>query len=106
MRTAYPRLMKLAPGKPVVVAELGCDIHHRKVDASQWAKDALEDLFSGRWPAIIGFCWWNESWENDDIRKHNTDMNILHDAALTKVFREQLSKHADKLQETPIMVER
>jgi glycosyl hydrolase family 26 len=103
MGTAYPRLTKLAPGKPIVIAELGCEIHHPKVDAGEWAKGALEDLFSGRWPAVIGFCWWNESWENDDVRKHNTDMNILHDAGLTKVFREELSKHADKLQPVPIV---
>jgi hypothetical protein len=30
-------------------------------------------------------------------------MNILHDAGLTKVFREELAKHADKLQAAPIM---
>ena len=104
MRTAYPRLTRLAPGKPIVIAEFGCDIHHRRVDASEWAKSALEDLFSGRWPAVIGFCWWNESWENDDVRKHNTDMNILHDDRLIKVFREELAKHAGAVQETPIIV--
>jgi hypothetical protein len=106
MSTAYPRLTKLAPGKPILIAELGCALNHRKVDATEWAKNALEDLFSGRWPAVIGFCWWNESWENDDVRKHNTDMNILHDAGLTKVFREELAKHTDKLQATPITLER
>jgi Glycosyl hydrolase family 26 len=103
MRTAYPRLTKIAPGKPIVIAEFGCDIHHRKVDASEWAKGALEDLFSGRWPAVIGFCWWNESWENDDVRKHDTDMIIPHDASLTKTFREQLAKHAEAMQATPIL---
>lgn len=103
MSEAYPRLMKLAPSKPILIAEFGCDIHHPKVDASEWAKDALEDLFSGRWPSVIGFCWWNESWENDDNRKHNTDMNILHDAGLTNVFRDQLAKHADAVQRTPIL---
>jgi hypothetical protein len=103
MSTAYPRLTKIAPGKPIVIAEFGSDIHHRKVDAGTWAREALEDLFSGRWPAVIGFCWWNESWKNDDVRKHDTDMNILHDAGLTKVFREELAKHADKLQLTPIV---
>jgi hypothetical protein len=104
MRTAYPRLTKIAPGKPIVIAEFGCEIHHPKVNAGEWAKGALEDLFSGRWPAVIGFCWWNESWENDDVRKHNTDMNILHDAGLTKVFREELAKHADKIQPMAIPV--
>ncbi|MEY2500725.1 MAG: hypothetical protein QOI07_1059, partial [Verrucomicrobiota bacterium] len=106
MEAAYPRLIKVAPGKPVVIAEFGCALDHRKVDASGWAKNALEDLFSGRWPAVIGFCWWNESWENDDVRNHNTDMNILHDARLTKVFREELAKHGDKLQSTPIFLVR
>jgi len=104
MSTAYPRLTKVAPGKPILIAEFGCDIHHRKVNAGEWAKDALEGLFAGRWPAVIGFCWWNESWENDDVRKHDTDMIILHDAGLTKVFREELAKHADKLQPPPIPV--
>jgi hypothetical protein len=106
MQTAYPRVTKLAPGKPIVISEFGCDIHHRKVDAAEWAKNALEDLFSGRWPAVIGFCWWNESWENDDVRGHNTDMNILHEARLTKTFRETLAKHADHLQPTPIILDR
>jgi hypothetical protein len=105
MATAYPRLIKIAPGKPIVIAEFGCVLHHPKVDASIWARDALEDLFSGRWPAVIGFCWWNESWENDDVHGHNTDMNILHDAGLTKVFREAVAKHADRLQATPIISE-
>jgi hypothetical protein len=103
MATAYPRLTKLAPGKPIVIAEFGCAVNNRKVNAGAWARSALDDLFSGRWPAIIGFCWWNESWENDDVPAHNTDMNILHDAGLTKVFREELAKHADKLQAAPIM---
>jgi beta-mannanase len=98
MSTAYPRLTKLAPGKPIVISEFGCALHHRKVEAAEWARQALDDLFSGRWPAVIGFCWWNESWENDNVRTHNTDMNILHDAGLTKVFREELAKNADKLQ--------
>jgi len=103
MATAYPRLTKIAPGKPIVIAEFGCTLHHRTVDASEWARSALEDLFSSRWPAVIGFCWWNESWENDDVRKHNTDMNILHDAGLTKTFRETLARHADKIQQAPII---
>jgi hypothetical protein len=101
MATAYPRLTKVAPGKPIVIAEFGCALNHRKVNAAEWARQALEDMFSGRWPAVIGFCWWNETWENDDVPSHNTDMNILHDAGLTKVFREELARHGDRLQATP-----
>ncbi len=103
---AYPRLTKLAPGKPIIVAEFGCDIHHRKVRAAQWARAALQDLFSARWPAIIGFAWWNESWENDDNAAHNSDLNILHDPALTAVFREELEKHRDQIQERPRLEEK
>jgi Glycosyl hydrolase family 26 len=103
MRQAYPRLLKIAPGKPIVIAEFGCDLHNPRVDVVRWARDALEELLSNRWPAVIGFCWWNEGWQNDDIKKHDTDMIILHDARLTRVFRDEFAKHADKIQEMPIM---
>jgi len=106
LRQAYPRLTSLAPGKPILIAEFGCDLHNRHVDAVEWAKRALDDLFSGRWPAIIGFCWWNEGWQNDNRKKHDTDMIILHDVDLTRVFHEELAQHADKIQETPITSER
>jgi hypothetical protein len=102
MHTAYSRLVKIAPGKPVIIAEFGCDLHNRRVNAANWAKAALEDLFSNRWPGIVGFCWWNEGWQNDDHKEHDTDMIILHDAGLASVFRDQFAKHADKIQESPI----
>jgi hypothetical protein len=106
MRESYPRLTKLAPGKPVIIAEFGCDLHNRHVDVVRWTKSALEDLFSNRWPAIVGFCWWNEGWQNDDRKKHDTDMIILHDVDLTRAFRDELAQHADKIQETPIVTSR
>jgi beta-mannanase len=94
----YPRLRKLAPNKPIIVAEFGCDIHHPKVAASVWAHAALRDLFSGRWPAIIGFCW-----ENDDIVANNSDLLILHDPALVAAFRNDLRRHRGRIQETPLV---
>ncbi len=102
MRKAYPRMTAVAAGKPIIIAEFGCALNHQTVAASDWAKAALDDIFSRRWPAIIGFCWWNESWENDDTSSHNTDMNILHDRGLTKVFRDELSEHSAAIQETPV----
>ncbi|HYR21582.1 MAG TPA: glycosyl hydrolase [Chthoniobacterales bacterium] len=102
MREAYPRLIKLAPGKPIIIAEFGCDLHNRHIDVVRWTRTALEDLFSNRWPAIVGFCWWNEGWQNDDHKKHDTDMIILHDVDLTRVFRDEFARHADKVQTTPI----
>jgi len=43
--------VKIAPGKPIIIAEFGCDLHNRHVDAAEWAKVALDDLFSNRCPA-------------------------------------------------------
>jgi hypothetical protein len=103
MREAYPRLTKVAPGKPIIVAEFGCDLHNRRVNTAEWAKAALEDLLSNRWPGVVGFCWWNEGWQNDNHKKHDTDMIILHDADLTRVFRDELAKHAEKVQESAVL---
>jgi hypothetical protein len=103
LREAYPRLTKIAPGKPIIVAEFGCDLHNRHVNAAHWAKAALDELFSDRWPAIIGFCWWNEGWQNDNHKKHDSDLIITHDANLTRVFREEFAQQADKIQETPVL---
>jgi hypothetical protein len=103
---AYPRLVKLAPGKPIIVAEFGCDLHNRHVDATAWARDALENLFSDRWPAVIGFCWWNEGWQNDETKRHDSDLIILHSPALTDVFQHEFAAHRDKIQANAIMTSR
>jgi hypothetical protein len=103
MREAYPRLLKIAPGKPIIIAEFGCDLHNKHCDAAEWARDALADIFSGKWPAIMGFCWWNEGWQNDDHKKNDTDMIIWHDDKLTRVFREALARSSDKIQEAPLL---
>ncbi|MGI9115690.1 MAG: beta-mannanase [Chthoniobacterales bacterium] len=101
MSAAYPRLIKVAAGKPIIVAEFGCALHNKHCDAAEWACAALDEIFSGRWPAIIGFCWWNEGWQNDDNSKHDTDMIIWHDAALAHVFHEQLAQHSGKIVSPP-----
>jgi Glycosyl hydrolase family 26 len=100
---AYPRLTNLAPNKPLIIAELGCDLHNPHVDVVRWTNAALDDLFSNRWPAIVGFCWWNEGWQNDDHKRHDTDMIILHNVDLTRLFRDELARHADKIQEKPVI---
>ncbi len=99
----YSRLTTIAPDKPIILAEFGCDIHNRHLKVATWAKSGLEDLFSHRWPRIIGFCWWNEGWQNDDVKKHDSDLIITHDAELTRVFRDELTAHAEKIQEKPVI---
>ena len=103
LRDAYPRLTSLAPGKPIIIAEFGCDLHNRHVDVVEWTSRALDDVFSGNWPAIIGFCWWNEGWQNDNRKKHDTDMIILHDVHLIRAFRDEFAKHSGKIQEAAII---
>ena len=103
MANAYPRLTRVAPGKPIIIAEFGCDLHNPRANAAAWAQSALQDLFSGRWPAIIGFCWWNEGWQNDERKKHDSDLIILHDPHLTEVFHDELAQHGDQVQEAPII---
>src|SRR5262245_65622958 len=101
---AVSLLVNVPPANPIIISEFGCDLHNPYVNTASWAKGALEDLFSNRWPSIVGFCWWNEGWQNDNHKKHDTDMIILHDAALTRVFRDQFAKHSDKIQEAPVEV--
>jgi beta-mannanase len=99
---AYARLTKIAPGKPIIIAEFGCDLHNKHCDAASWARTALEEIFSGKWPAIIGFCWWNEGWQNDNHKRNDSDLIIWHDENLARVFREGFARYSDKIQEAPL----
>jgi Glycosyl hydrolase family 26 len=94
----YPRIVKLAPDKPIVVAEFGCTAGYPHVRAEDWAKAALDDILSGRWPNVRGFSWWNEQWENDDNPAHNTTMRVQDTPALGNVFREVLKEHEGKFE--------
>ncbi len=106
MDPAYERLTALAPSKPVIVSEFGCDIHNPYVSASSWANAAFSDLFAHRWPRIIGFCWWNESWPNDSNPSRNTNMIVWDSPSLSAVFVAQLSNNAAALQESPVLVQK
>ncbi len=89
--TSLPRVMArfaaMAPGKPVIVAEMGTDVHNRHESAARWAADALAMIHSGRWKALKGWSWWNETWENDDNPAHDTDLRVQSDPALAAVLR-------------------
>ncbi len=89
---AYGRLNRMAPAKPVIVAEFGTDLHNSHENAARWAKAALQTLQSQRWPALIGYAWWNERWPNDDTPAHDTDLRLQADPALAAVFRRHLHR--------------
>lgn len=92
----YKRIVKLAPEKPVMIAEFGCTTGNPHVKAEDWAKAALGDILSGRWPNVRGFSWWNERWENDNNPKHNTTMRVQDNPALGDVFRAFLKQYNSK----------
>jgi hypothetical protein len=87
MDAAYPRLVAMAPTKPLIVAELGVTSHNKLCDQADWASAALTDLTSLRWPRVIGFSWWNEQWENDNKPAHDTDMRVQDNPRLADAFR-------------------
>ncbi len=86
MDAVYPRLAALSLTKPIVVLEFGTALHNPLGDQAQWAQQALTDLTSGRWPRIIGFSWWNETWQNDDTSAHDTTMRVQDNPKLADVF--------------------
>lgn len=88
MDAAYPRLAALSPEKPIALVEFGVTSGNPLGDQAEWAEAALSDLTSGRWPRLIGFSWWNESWQNDDDPAHDTHMRVQDNPALAGVFRQ------------------
>lgn len=92
MDATVPRLEAMAPGKPVIVLEFGVTAGNPGGSPSAWADDALRDLLGGRWPAVRGFSWWNETWQNDEDRSHDTDMRVQTVPGLAEVFRRRLTE--------------
>ena len=91
MDQAYPRLVALSPVKPMMLMEFGATSGNPNGDQAAWARDALEDILSGRWPRLIAFSWWNGAWMNDGNPVHNSRMRIQDNPDLARVFHELLS---------------
>ncbi len=86
MDFAYPALVNLSPETPILVTEMGTDIRNSQTDPVFWTNAAFSDLFSGRWPYIAGYAWWNAAWPNDANPVHNTTMRIEDSGMLREVF--------------------
>lgn len=97
---AIPRLAALAPAKPIFAFEFGATSGNRRGDAAAWADRALGAILSDRWPALRGFSWWNETWQNDDNPHHDTDMRVQTVPGLAGVFARQLA--SPKVVDRPI----
>ena len=84
MDEVYPKLSSLSSSKPIALLEFGVTSGHPYVDQADWASNALKDITSSRWPRLIGFSWWNETWDNEDHTV--TNMRLQDNPNLTKVF--------------------
>ncbi len=94
----YSRLTAMAPGKPIIVAEFGCTATSKGSKGAPWGAYALNDLIAGqRWPAIIGFSWWNEHWENDNKPINDTTMRLQDNPKLAFAFKSKLVAGPDLL---------
>ncbi len=85
------RFSRLAPEKPVIVAEFSTDVHNLQEPAAAWADAALTLMRSGRYPNLIGFNWWNETWPNGDDPADATDFRVASSPALIEVMRKHLA---------------
>ncbi|MBI5824021.1 MAG: beta-mannanase [Chloroflexi bacterium] len=88
MDQVYPRVDALTSGKPIIIAEFGVTKNNPLGDQAEWARAALEDITSFRWPRVIGFSWWNDIWQNDDDPTHDTTMRLQDNPQLSVVFQE------------------
>jgi hypothetical protein len=93
MDAIYPRVEALANGKPIILAEFGVTKNNPLGDQAEWARNALEDILSFRYPGLIGFSWWNEYWQNDDIQAHDTTMRLQDNPQLEAVFKELVGQN-------------
>jgi hypothetical protein len=93
----YPRLAALSPSKPIIIAEFGSTAGSPNVAPEEWARAALTNILAGRWPRLIGFSWWDESWQNDAYPAHDTVMRVQDVPALAAVFQELVGDNPNVL---------
>jgi hypothetical protein len=100
MDAVMPRLEALGD-KPVMVLEFGATHNNPLGKSEEWADEALNALISNRWPAIKGFSWWNEQWQNDGNPEHNSDLRVQSNPALSTVFQAYLK--SENVLDKPIL---
>ncbi len=93
MDSVYPRLTRLAPGKPIVIAEFGVTSGNKRGSQAAWADRALSGISAQRWPGLIAFSWWNSAWSNDRYAKHDSDMRVQDNPDLCRVFRSRVGQN-------------
>ena len=93
----------LSDSKPLVLLEFGDTSGDPQCDQTRWADAALADLTSLRWPRLIGFSWWNETWQNDNDPQHDTDFRVQDNPALAGIFHKYVGAN-DQVIGSPLLV--
>lgn len=85
---AYKRIQVMAPDKPVILSEMGCAAGSKTTPQAKWSREAVEDMLAGKWPKLIGFCWWNSRFGYDDNPENDTNLRVDDSPELQKAFFE------------------
>jgi hypothetical protein len=70
----YNEMIKLAPNKPLILAELGVGEFPQNGDKAEWLKEAYGS-FQTRYTLVKGVVYWHERWENSDGSISNIRVN-------------------------------
>lgn len=97
MDVGYARLETLSISDPIILAEFGVTKNHQYGDQAEWAREALIDITSQRWPRLIGFSWWNERWQNDNDPMHDTTMRLQDNPDLAETFQKYVGDNRNVL---------
>lgn len=89
----YPRLIEMAPDKPIIITELGSAKNNPYLDQVEWTHEALEIITSMHYKNLIGFTWWNEAWQNDGNPENDTTMRVQDNPELQALFREMIGNN-------------
>ena len=89
MDWVYGRMQRLTH-KPFIVCEFGTI---NDANQSAWTTAALSDLLGGRWPKVIGFSWWNATFQNDRVSGRPSNMQVQKSPQLQAIFRKYVGEN-------------
>lgn len=101
MDRVYAEIRGFAPRKPIIIAEFGSAKNNPIVDQVQWARDALTVITSSDYKNLIGFSWWNEYWQNDGNRAHDTTMRVQDNPDLGALFQKMIGRNSNVIGKIP-----
>lgn len=92
MNVGYKEAKNISPAKPVILSEIGTDLHNRNTPAYPWIEEVFLSLAKNSWPDLIGYVWWNAGWPIDSNYRNNTTMRIEEDPDIQVLFRKYLAR--------------